>query len=221
MIALGTIAGVLLLDQLLKFYIKLHYHQGESTPIFSWFQLYFIENEGMAFGLKWGGNYGKILLTTFRIIFVSGLGYYLVRLIKRPAHKGYIFCMCLIFAGAMGNIIDSVFYGLIFSSSTYAQVAHLFPAGGGYAPVLKGQVVDMLYFPLYHGILPKWIPFVGGREFSFFDAIFNISDASISIGVFLIVIFQNKFFRRGKTARLQEASPLPDQAPEENGPQAN
>lgn len=192
----ATILAVLLIDQWLKIYVKLNFHYQESRTVTRWFQIFFIENEGMAFGLKWGGVWGKLMLTTFRLLFVTALAYYLITLVKKKAHTGFVFCMCLIFAGAMGNIIDSVFYGIIFNDSTIINTAKLFPAGGGYGHFLEGKVVDMLYFPLWHGTLPHWLPFIGGHEFSFFDPIFNIADASISIGVFLIIIFQGRFFKK-------------------------
>lgn len=193
---LSLIVLVLALDQALKFWIKLDFTYNESKRIFSWFYLYFIENEGMAFGMTWGGEAGKLMLSLFRLLAVVLIGIYLVSIINKNAHRGFITAMSLIFAGALGNIIDSVFYGTIFSNSTASSPAVLFPAGGGYAPLLHGRVVDMLYFPLFEGFLPKWLPIYGGDYFIFFRPIFNIADASITCGVLMIIIFQKRFFRK-------------------------
>ncbi len=149
----------------------------------------------MAFGMKWGGDTGKIILTVFRLIAACFIWYWLTTLVKRKAHTGLIVAVSLIFAGAVGNIIDSVFYGMIFSDSQkLGTIATLFPPGGGYAAILHGQVVDMLYFPIFEGYLPKWIPWYGGAYFIFFRPVFNIADASITSGVLLIVLFQRTFF---------------------------
>jgi signal peptidase II len=160
-----------------------------------WFRIHFIENEGMAYGLSFGGSAGKVVLTLFRLAAVI-FGFFLLRRItKLKYNKGLIICGAMILAGAMGNLIDSMFYGLIFSASTYTQIAQFLPAGGGYAGFLHGKVVDMLYFPVYEGFLPNWIPFKGGDYFVFFQPVFNISDASISVGVIAILLFQKRFFR--------------------------
>jgi signal peptidase II len=190
-----VVSLILLLDQSIKFWIKLHFTYNESKRIFNWFYLYFIENEGMAFGMSLGGDSGKLLLTLFRIIAAVAIGYYLIRVVNQKAHPGFIVAMALIFAGAVGNILDSVFYGKIFSMSSPTSLSVLFPAGGGYANWLHGRVVDMFYFPLYEGFLPKWIPVWGGDYFIFFRPIFNIADASITTGVLMIIVFQKKFFR--------------------------
>jgi len=190
-----VISLILLLDQSIKFWIKLHFTYNESKRLFHWFYLYFIENEGMAFGMSLGGDSGKLLLTLFRIIAAVAIGYYLIRVVNQKAHPGFIVAMSLIFAGAVGNILDSVFYGKIFSASNPGSVSVLFPAGGGYANWLHGRVVDMFYFPLYEGFLPKWIPLWGGDYFIFFRPIFNIADASITTGVLMIIVFQKRFFR--------------------------
>ncbi|MBS1657490.1 MAG: lipoprotein signal peptidase [Bacteroidetes bacterium] len=191
----AIIVAVLALDQTLKFWIKLHYTYNESKKIFEWFYIYFIENEGMAFGMTWGGESGKLMLSLFRLIAVILIGVYIVRIVNRNAHPGFVASMALIFAGATGNIIDSVFYGQIFSASVGDAPAVLFPDGGGYAPLLHGRVVDMLYFPLFEGFLPKWVPMWGGDYFIFFRPIFNIADASITTGVLLIILFQKRFFK--------------------------
>lgn len=208
-----VVAVVLLLDQCIKFWIKLNFTYNESKRIFEWLYLYFIENEGMAFGMSLGGESGKLILSLFRIIAVIAIGYYLVRIVKQDAHPGFIISISLIFAGALGNIIDSVFYGKIFSASTTLHPALLFPEEGGYANWLHGRVVDMFYFPLYEGFLPKWIPFWGGDYFIFFRPIFNIADASITTGVLLIILFQKIFFRTsnespGIPASGRDSSPI-------------
>jgi signal peptidase II len=187
---------ILTLDQILKIWIKTSFYIGESMPVLgNWFFLHFTENEGMAFGMQLGGSTGKLILSIFRIIAVIGISIWLFRLTRKPGYKkGLVICIVLILAGAMGNIIDSAFYGLIFTESTYHQVAGLFPPGGGYAGFLHGKVVDMLYFPLIEANYPGWFPFVGGEHFIFFRPVFNIADSSISVGVFLLIVFQRNFF---------------------------
>ena len=188
-------------DQVLKIYVKTHYHSGEWHPVTgNWFRLYFIENEGMAYGWKFGGESGKLLLTLFRLAAVIFGVFYLKRIIRKKYHRGFIICAALIFAGALGNLIDSLFYGLIFdeSSPILLNVARIFPAQG-YAGFLHGKVVDMLYFPVIRNAhFPSWIPVWGGEEFEFFRPIFNLSDASISIGVIAILLFQKRFFNQTK-----------------------
>ncbi len=188
---------ILVADQALKFYIKLNYTLGEEHKVIgNWFRLHFVENEGMAWGLKFGGGLGKILLTLFRLVAVIFGTYYLSQVIKKKYHKGFIICAALIYAGAFGNLIDSLFYGLIFSSSNPFTVATLFPAGGGYASFFHGQVVDMLYFPIIDTTYPSWFPIASwrGQEFLFFSPVFNLADSSISIGVIALLIWQKKFF---------------------------
>ncbi len=190
-------------DQALKFYIKTHFVINESYPIFGdWFKLLFVENEGMAYGMKFGGDTGKIILTLFRLVAVIFGVWYLRHIIQKKQHPGFIFCASLIFAGALGNLIDSMFYGMIFDSSydhaTYTGADVLAKAftGEGYSSFLHGKVVDMLYFPIIKGVhFPEWVPVWGGDEFEFFRPIFNIADASISGGVIALLIFQNKFFK--------------------------
>ena len=185
---------VLLVDQILKIWIKTTMAIGDEFPVIGrWFIIHFVENNGMAFGFEFGGEYGKIFLSLFRVLAVIGIGYYILKMVKRDIPMGFIACASLIFAGAIGNIIDSAFYGLIFSDS-YGQVASLFPEGGGYATFLHGRVVDMFYFPLVSGIYPDWLPFIGGSDFQFFRPVFNIADSSISIGIFSIIIFYRKLF---------------------------
>lgn len=179
-------------DQVLKIYVKTHFYSGESHNVLgNWFKLYFIENEGMAYGWKFGGNWGKMVLTLFRLAAVIFGVFYLKRIVQKKYHPGFIICACLIFAGALGNLIDSMFYGLIFDES---YVSRLFPAHG-YANFLHGKVVDMLYFPIIHTTFPKWVPIWGGDQFDFFSPIFNLADASISTGVIAILVFQKKFFK--------------------------
>ena len=168
----------------------------EFSVIGDWFIIHFVENNGMAFGIEFAGDYGKIFLSVFRIIAVTGIGWYLLKLVKRSdIPMGFIVCVSLIFAGAVGNILDSAFYGLIFNESS-RQVAQLFPDGGGYATFLHGKVVDMFYFPLFSGNYPDWLPFWGGRSFLFFRPVFNIADSAITMGILSIVIFYWRFFSR-------------------------
>lgn len=191
------VALIVIADQALKIFIKTHYHPGESHPVLgNWFQLYFIENEGMAYGWKFGGGFGKIALTLFRLAAVIFGIFYIQKIIQKKYHRGYIVCVALVFAGALGNLLDSMFYGLIFDNSSFetSQVATIFPKHG-YAGFLHGNVVDMLYLPIFHtDHLPGWIPFFGGKSFSFFNYIFNIADASVSIGVITILLFKKRFF---------------------------
>jgi len=197
--AILLIVLVLIADQILKIYIKTNMAIGDSITVFpNWFYIRFIENPGMAFGLDIPGKLGKPILTIFRIVAVAAIGWYLRELIKMSAKPLLIFCIALILAGATGNIIDSVFYGLIFSESTYYNIATMFPAEGGYAPLLYGKVVDMFYFPIIKGFYPDWVPRLGGEEFIFFRPIFNIADSSISLGILIILAFQRKFFDDGK-----------------------
>lgn len=167
---------------------------GDEFNVFGeWFKIHFIENNGMAFGMaSESGKTGKTLLSIFRIIAVAGIGWYILKLLKEKAPTGVIFSFALIFCGAIGNIIDSMFYGLLFNDS-YSQIASFLPEGGGYAPFLHGRVVDMLYFPLYEGFLPHWIPIWGGDYIVFFRPIFNIADSYITIGVILLILFYRKF----------------------------
>jgi signal peptidase II len=193
--AVSLILLVLLIDQIVKIQVKTTMTIGESITVGgNWFFIKFIENPGMAFGLDIPGKYGKPVLTIFRIIAVAAIGWYLHELIRQKAKTGLVLCVALIMAGAAGNIIDSLFYGLIFNESTYFSVATLFPEGGGYASLLHGKVVDMLYFPVIKGTYPQWFPWHGGEDFVFFRPIFNLADSAISIGIFIILIFQKRFF---------------------------
>ena len=186
---------ILVVDQVLKFWIKTNLAIGDEIVVFKdWFILHFVENNGMAFGFEFAGEYGKIFLSVFRILAVVAIGWYLFKLTKqRDVPFGFIVCISLIFAGAIGNIIDSLFYGMIFNHS-YGQVASLFPEGGGYSSFLHGRVVDMFYFPLIEGRYPSWVPKIGGNPFIFFRPVFNVADSAISVGIFTILLFYRKYF---------------------------
>lgn len=190
---------IILFDQFVKIYIKTHFILGEEYAVAgNWFILHFTENNGMAFGFEFAGSWGKLFLSTFRVLAISGLAYYMYQLCKQEAHKGHIISISMVFAGALGNILDSLFYGVMFNES-YGQVAEFLPAAGGYAPMLYGKVVDMLYFPIIHSQFPTWMPIWGGEEFEFFSPVFNIADFSISCGVGLLILNQNKYFSKDET----------------------
>ncbi len=192
----ALIIGLLIIDQIIKIVIKTNMTLGESINIFgNWSQIYFIENNGMAFGMQFGGTFGKLVLSLLRLVLIGGIIYYLYKLIKSQAPTGVLVGISLILVGAMGNIFDSVFYGLIFSESGFTQIAQLFPHNGGYAPLLYGKVVDMFYFPIIDTTLPDWVPFSGGERFIFFRPIFNFADSCITIGVIYLILFQRKFFK--------------------------
>lgn len=182
--------AVLIIDQCVKFIIKTNMYIGECIDVTSWFKIAFIENNGAAFGMELGS---KLFLSIFRIIASCGLGYALWYICRRPQYKmGFIACVALILAGAIGNIIDCMFYGMIFNAPMPPEVATLFPAEGGYAPFFYGRVVDMLYFPLFSFYWPDWMPFVGGEYFEFFRPVFNIADSAICVGVAIILLFYYK-----------------------------
>jgi len=196
---------VLLIDQSVKFWIKTHMMLGQEHRIIGdWFIIHFTENPGMAFGMKFGGSFGKMLLSIFRIVAVFGIGWYLIHLVKTKAKLGFVLSIALILAGAVGNILDSAFYGLFFDKglvydpslndwTPYFGQAQL--GGSGYAGFLRGSVVDMLYFPIIKGHYPSWIPFVGSEQFVFFRPVFNIADSAITVGVLIILLFQKRFFK--------------------------
>ncbi|MBK0369776.1 lipoprotein signal peptidase [Flavobacterium agrisoli] len=185
---------ILLVDQLSKIYIKTNFVLGEEVSVFNWFKILFIENEGMAWGTKIPGEYGKLILTVFRIFAVFGIAYWLSDSVKKQSSTFLITAIALIFAGAAGNIIDSVFYGVIFDDSTH-NLATLF-SDAPYGTWFHGKVVDMLYFPIFDGYFPDWMPIVGGNEFKFFNAIFNVADVAISTGVGILIVFNKKAFNK-------------------------
>jgi len=185
---------VLLVDQISKIYVKTHFGLGEAKQVFSWFYIQFIENDGMAWGAEIPGSYGKLILTLFRIVAVGGIGYWLWLSVKEKQSPYLIVSISLILAGAFGNIIDSVLYGLIFDHSLPGKVA-TFNTAGHYGTFLHGKVVDMLYFPIIKDAhFPAWMPVIGGKEFSFFNAIFNVADAAISVAVGILIVFNKKAF---------------------------
>jgi signal peptidase II len=198
--AIILISLILILDQVLKIWVKTTMTLGENHSVIgNWFFIHFTENEGMAFGMKLGGNFGKLFLSLFRILAVIIIGWWLYKLTRKEVNSWLILCISLIMAGAIGNILDSAFYGMIFNESTYMQVATMFPKGGGYGAFLHGRVVDMLYFPIIEGHYPSWVPIFGGDEFIFFRPVFNIADSAITTGVVLMIIFQKKFFKAAST----------------------
>lgn len=198
------ILTILILDQTFKFWVKTTMTLGQDIPVLgNWFVLHFIENNGMAFGMEMGGQFGKMLLSIFRILAVFGIGWYLFWLQRHRAPLGFILAISTIMAGAVGNIIDSAFYGMIFSESYY-QPATLFPEGGGYSSFLHGRVVDMLYFPVIRGTWPEWSPIRGGEDFLFFRPVFNLADTAITTGVFWILIFQKRFFKEDFTKKKDQ-----------------
>ncbi len=192
--AILIILAIIIADQALKIWVKTHMILDDEILITHWFRIHFAENRGMAFSMELPGFWGKMALSAFRLIATIGGSIFIIRLFRQKAHWGFITACSIILAGAIGNLLDGALYGLIFSDS-YGKVAEFLPKGGGYAGAMQGLVVDMLRFPLYQGVLPKWVPFWGGEYFEFFNAVFNISDAAITIGVFIILIFQKSFFK--------------------------
>ena len=187
--AVLVVFAVLLIDQIIKIWVKTSMTLHESIHVTDWFYITFIENNGMAFGMQLGS---KIILSLFRVIAISALGYYIWLEVKRHAKTGYIVCLSLVLAGAAGNLIDCMFYGLVFNASSPYYLSYFVPFGTGYAPFLMGKVVDMFYFPIIHTTWPDWMPFWGGEEFIFFSPVFNFADASISVGVIVLLLFYRK-----------------------------
>lgn len=204
---------VLLADQALKVWLKLNFFLHESVPMFGpdcdWAYLQFVENRGMAFGLEFGGPTGKLILTLFRIVAAVGIGWLLVRTVKKGQSPWFTTSLALIFAGAVGNIIDSAFYGLLFGESLQFQKAVFLPPDGGYAPFLHGSVVDMFWFPVWEGQLPEWLPFWGGQYFEFFKPVFNVADASISIGVVLLLLSQRQAKHEAVASLSEQVTEVP------------
>ena len=199
--AIAVIIIILLIDQISKFYIKTHFALYDKIEIFNWFHIVFVENEGMAWGTRLNDiipavsdRTAKLILTLFRIVAVFGIGYWLFASTKKRSSKILIVAIALIFSGALGNIIDSVFYGLMFNDSIN-QVAIFLPEDGGYDTWFHGKVVDMLHFPIWKGVLPDWIPFIGGRFFTFFEPVFNVADMAISTGIGILIVFNKKAFK--------------------------
>lgn len=187
--AVLIITAILLIDQVIKIWVKTNMTLHEQIEIFSWFKIVFIENNGMAYGMEIGS---KLVLSIFRIVAISLLGYYIYGQVKKKARWGYLVCLSMVMAGAIGNLLDSMFYGLVFNASSEYYTSYWVPFGNGYAPFLMGKVVDMFYFPLIVTTWPDWVPFVGGNPYVFFSPIFNFADASISVGVVLLLLFYRK-----------------------------
>ncbi|AXG68666.1 lipoprotein signal peptidase [Kordia sp. SMS9] len=201
--AIGIIVLVLLIDQISKIYIKTNFAIGDKIIVFDWFEILFVENRGMAWGVELPGSYGKLFLTLFRLFAITAIGYWLYDSVKKHSSRILIIAVSLIFAGALGNIIDSVFYGVIFNGSE-GQIASFLPEEGGYAPVFYGRVVDMLHFPLIDTTWPEWMPWLGGDRLTFFDPVFNIADSAITVGVALLIIFNKKAFPKKKKEENKE-----------------
>jgi len=191
---ISTALSLVIADQILKFWIKTNMFLGQEFKIFDWFIIHFTENNGMAFGLEFGGDTGKIILSLFRIVVVLWGIYYVNELSKRALPNGVLVSLGLVIGGAIGNIIDGVFYGVLFNDS-YNQIAEFLPATGGYESLLKGRVVDMFYFPIVNTHLPDWFPFFANKHFIFFRPVFNLADAGISVGMILLILFYRKHFR--------------------------
>jgi signal peptidase II len=221
-LAISVIFLVLLIDQALKIYIKTHFLLGDEYKIFGFERalLHFVENPGMAFGIEIGGSYGKLALSLFRILAIAFLVYYINLLVKADEKASLIISFSLILAGAMGNIIDSAFYGMIFSASMPSfhggELAKIFPPEGGYGSFLHGNVVDMFYFPLFEGVFPAWLPIWGGETYLFFRPVFNVADAAITTGVIALILFNRSFFGEKEMVEQKKSTILETQAKEIN-----
>ena len=188
-LAVVIVLAILIVDQVIKIWVKTHMTLHEQIEVFSWFKIVFIENNGMAYGMEIGS---KLVLSVFRIIAIGILGYYIAKQVRKQARWGYIVCLSMVLAGAAGNIFDSMFYGLVFNASSDFYTSYFVPFGTGYAPFLMGKVVDMFYFPLIVTTWPDWVPYVGGNPYVFFSPVFNFADSSISVGVVLLLLFYRK-----------------------------
>lgn len=209
------IAVVIIIDQFTKIYVKTHFYLGEQVDVTSWFKIQFIENNGMAFGMELGS---KLILTWLRIIFSALFIYYLVKIRKRTdLPKGFVTCVALITAGAIGNVIDCIAYGQIFSQSTTSSIAQFMPSEGGYAPLFNGKVVDMLYFPLAEWDWPQWMPWIGGEHFEFFRPVFNVADACLTTSIIAILIFYHKRLTADKKEKEKTNEANKEQADEQTG----
>ncbi len=205
-LAILVIILILIADQILKIWIKTSFYLGEERRVIgNWFLLHFVENRGMAFGFEFAGRYGKVILTLFRLVAASAIFWYLLKLIKKGIPAGLVVSIALICAGALGNIIDSAFYGVLFSDS-YGRLAEFLPPGGGYETFLHGSVVDMLFFPLIKGTWPSWSPINAGEPFIFFRPVFNIADSSITIGISIILLFYRKYFSESDEKKAKPAA---------------
>ncbi len=205
--AIVLVLTILVVDQIIKIWVKTHMTLHEQIEILSWFKIVFIENNGMAYGMEIGS---KLVLSIFRIVAICVLGWYLAGQVRKRARMGYIICLSMIIAGAAGNIIDSMFYGLLFNASSEFYVSYMVPFGTGYAPFLMGKVVDMFYFPLITTTWPDWVPVVGGNPYVFFSPIFNFADSSISVGVVLLLLFYRKEISEISFGRKQQETVLSD-----------
>ncbi|HRQ30800.1 MAG TPA: lipoprotein signal peptidase [Saprospiraceae bacterium] len=204
-----VVFSILVIDQVLKIYIKTNFEYGGGFDImgWSWAKIHFVENEGMAFGMTFGGSTGKLILSLFRLVMISVLIFLIYRIIRAGAKLSLILSFAMILTGALGNMIDSAFYGLIFSETPmyHGGIATMFPEGGGYAPFLYGKVVDMFYFPMIDTVLPEWIPLMGGERFRFFNPVFNIADSMITIGTLSLLLFHRRFFTEESKKKEQES----------------
>ena len=206
-LAILIVVAILLIDQAIKIWVKTSMSLHESIHVFDWFYIAFIENNGMAFGMQLGS---KIVLSLFRVVAIGALGYYIWKQVKKGARTGYIVCLSMVLAGAVGNLIDCMFYGLMFNESSPYYVSYFVPFGTGYAPFLMGKVVDMFYFPLIETEWPMWMPFVGGDHFVFFSPVFNFADASISVSVVLLILFYREEI--GKISMQEDKPKTEEQA---------
>ena len=200
-LAAAIVAGILVIDQIIKIWVKTHMTLHEQIEILSWFKIVFIENNGMAYGMELGS---KLVLSLFRIVAIGALTCYIVKMIRKQARWGYIACLSMVLAGAAGNIFDSMFYGLVFNASSEFYTSYFVPFGQGYAPFLMGKVVDMFYFPLITTTWPEWMPWVGGEQYVFFSPVFNFADSAISVGVVLLLLFYRKEISEISVGKVKE-----------------